>query len=274
MTTELKIFDVRHGFCAALLSGDNLILIDCGHDSDGFRPLEWLYQKGYRHIDSLIVSNFDQDHITDIKAVRDYFTVGSLAVNPTVSPDALKNIKIQGGPISEQMQVLINSMANPNLNSVWKVPHRVNDTNLEFYCVYYPHETDTNNLSLVTFIQFGTSYIIYPGDLERSGWLKLLAVPDFVARLRQVNVFIASHHGRVNGYCEEVFQYCAPEVVIISDKERTFLTQEHDMYSKHTIGVNFGTILTPKIRKVLTTRNDGHLTLHKVLDTTYVKSGL
>lgn len=274
MTTELKIFDVRHGFCAALLSRDNLILIDCGYDSEGFRPLEWLYAKGYRHIDSLIVSNFDQDHISDIKAIRDNFTVGSLALNSTVSPATLRNIKIKGGPLSVQMQILIKSMANPELNYVRRIPYSANDTELDFYCVYYPHETDTNNLSLVTFIQFGTSYIIYPGDLERSGWLKLLACPDFVEKLRKVNVFIASHHGRIDGYCEEVFQYCTPEVVIVSDKERTFSTQEHDKYSKHTIGVNFGTILVPNIRKVLTTRNDGHLTLHKVAETTYVKTGL
>jgi len=274
MTTELKIFDVRHGFCAALLSENNLILIDCGHDSEGFRPLEWLYDKGYRHIDSLIVSNFDQDHISDIKAIRDNFTVGSLALNPTVSPESLRNIKINGGPISDQMEILIRSMADPELNPVSRFPYNVNDTEMDFYCVYFPHETDTNNLSLVTFIQFGTSYIIYPGDLERSGWLKLLDCPDFVAKLRRVNVFIASHHGRISGYCEEVFEYCTPEIVIISDKERTFTTQEHDKYSRHTTGVNFGTALAPSIRKVLTTRNDGHLTLHKIGETTYVKSGL
>lgn len=274
MTTEFKIFNVRHGFCAALLSQNNLILIDCGHDSNGFRPLEWLYAKGYRHIDSLIVSNFDQDHISDIKAIRDYFTVGSLAVNPTVNAETLERIKIKGGPISQQMRILLNSMADPSLNSVTRVPTKVNDVKLDFYCAYYPYETDTNNLSLVTFIQFGTSYIICPGDIEKSGWLKLLTCPDFVKKLKLVNVFIASHHGRINGYCDEVFKYCQPEVVIISDQEKIFSTQDHDRYSKHTIGVNFGTIMAPKIRKVLTTRNDGHLTLQVLSDITYVKSGL
>ena len=274
MTTELKIFNVQHGFCAALLSQSNLILIDCGYDSDGFRPLEWLYIKGYRHIDALIVSNFDQDHISDLKTIRDHFTVGILAVNPTVSPETLKLIKIQSGPITDQMQILINSMANPQLNSINRFPYAFNDTSIALYCAYYPYETDTNNLSLVTFIQFGTSYIIYPGDIERSAWLKLLACPDFVEKLKNVNVFIASHHGRISGYCEEVFGICAPEVIIISDKEKTFSTQEHNKYEKHALGVNFGTLFSPKIRKVLTTRSDGHLTLYKYGEVTYVKSGL
>jgi len=274
MTIELKIFDVRHGFCAALISGDKLVLLDCGHDSNGFRPLDWLYSQGHRHIDALVVSNFDQDHISDIKAIRDYFTVGSLAVNPTLKPETLRNIKIQGGPVSDQMQILISSMADTNLTNIDRLPHVVEGVSMEFYCVYYPHETDTNNLSLVTFLQFGTSYIIYPGDLEVDGWKKLLTVPDFVEKLKNVNVFIASHHGRLNGYCEDVFQHCNPEIVIISDQERAFSTQEHDKYSKHTKGVNFGTVLAPSIRKVLTTRNDGHLTLSKVSGQTFIKSGL
>lgn len=272
--TEFKIFNVRHGFCGALISDDKLILLDCGHDSDNVRPLAWLYDRGYRHIDCLVVSNFDQDHVSDLTVVKDYFTVGALSLNPTLSAETLKALKRRGGPLSNEMNILINSMRNPELNSVQKVPHRVNDINLAFYCVYYPHETDTNNLSLVTFVQFGTSYIIYPGDLERSGWLKLLAVPDFVEHLRNVNVFIASHHGRINGYCEEVFNYCAPEIVIVSDQEKAFSTQDHDRYSKHCSGVNMGTFLAPKIRRVLTTRNDGSLTLQKIGATTYVRSGL
>ena len=274
MATELKIFNVRHGFCAALISENNLILIDCGHDGERFRPLQWLYSRGHRHIDAMIISNLDQDHVSDIKAVRDYFTVGSLVVNPTVDADTLRRIKVKGGRISDQMQIVINTLANTDLADVRRFPHRVNDTNLEFYCVYYPHETDTNNLSLVTFLEFGTSYIIYPGDLETRGWAKLLTVPQFIEKLRCVNVFIASHHGRVNGYYEDVFRYCQPEVVLISDKERTFTTQDHDRYSKHASGVNFGTLLAPKMRKVMTTRNDGHLTLHKIGETTYVRGGL
>jgi len=271
---EFKIFNVKHGFCAALLSNDNLILIDCGHDSSSFRPLEWLYSKGYRHIDSLIISNMDQDHISDLKAVRDYFTVSNLAVNPTVTSATLRQIKIQGGPITEQMGILLSSMENPSLNSISSVPHTTPDATLDFYCVYYPYETDTNNLSLVTFLKFGTSHIIYPGDLERKGWLKLLTSDEFVEQLKGVNVFIASHHGRINGYCGKVFEYCSPEIVIISDKERTYLTQEHDKYAQHATGVNFGTILAPNIRKVLTTRNDGHLTLYNSNGITYVRSGL
>lgn len=273
---ELRIFDVEHGFCAALTDGDYLALIDCGHNSNnGLRPLEWLYAQGYRNINALIISNFDQDHISDIQAVRDNFTVDALAVNPSVSPESLYNIKIQGGAISEQMKTLLASMQNNELNTVFSVPYQNGNVRMSFYWVRYPHESDTNNLSLVSFIRFGTGNIIYPGDLETAGWKLLLQNPNFIAELKSTNVYIASHHGRSNGYHQEVFDFCTPEIVIISDQERKFSTQEHDLYSKHTTGIHFG--VSPgktEVRRVLTTRNDGHLTISEVAGMSYISRGL
>jgi hypothetical protein len=79
--------------------------------------------------------------------------------------------------------------------------------------------TDENNLSLVVFVTCGQHKFIFPGDMESEGWRQLLRNPAFVAELHGVNVFVASHHGRENGYCEEVLNLCpAIEVFIISDK--------------------------------------------------------
>ena len=36
----------------------------------------------------------------------------------------------------------------------------------------YPTFTDTDNLSLLTFLDVGSVSFVLPGDLERSGWLR------------------------------------------------------------------------------------------------------
>jgi len=274
MTTEFKIFNVRHGFCAALMADNHLTLIDCGHDNNyKHTPLEWLYFKGYRHIDSLIISNFDQDHISDIKTVRDKFTVGKLVVNPYINANQLRNIKINGGSITEQMEIVLANIDRPELKAFSESEISTPEAQFNFFSIIYPYETDTNNLSLVSFIRFGHSKIIYPGDVEKRGWEKFLQNPEFMRHLGQVNTFIASHHGRENGYCKEIFDSCSPEVVIVSDQERKYETQNHDLYSKHASGINFGTLLTPKVRKVLTTRNDGDLTVFNQNLGTFIKLG-
>lgn len=272
---EVKIFDVKHGFCAALMGKNHLTLIDCGHDNNyKYRPLEWLYIKGYRHIDSLILSNFDQDHISDIKTIRDNFTVGKLVVNPSISAHHLRNIKIKGGAISEQMEIVLANIDKPEFKALSEVEISTPEVQYNFFWVVYPYETDTNNLSFVSFIRFGNSKIIYPGDVEKEGWSRLLQHQGFISHLQEVNIFIASHHGRENGYCKEVFDFCTPEIVIISDQEIKYGTQEHDLYSKHATGVNLGSILAPNIRKVLTTRKDGDLTIYNYNHSTFIKLGL
>ena len=51
-------------------------------------------------------------------------------------------------------------------------------------------------------------------------------------------------------------------------------TQRHDLYSKHVIGngLNFGTSIAPKYRKVLTTRKDGDITIYEKNGKILVKS--
>jgi hypothetical protein len=49
------------------------------------------------------------------------------------------------------------------------------------------------------FVSFGGSTVLAGGDMEEKGWKNLLPNPAFVARLAEVNVYVASHHGRDNG---------------------------------------------------------------------------
>jgi hypothetical protein len=107
--------------------------------------------------------------------------------------------------------------------------------------------------------------------MEKAGWLALLQDPDFRERLQSVNVFIASHHGRESGYCEEVFNCCQPDIIIISDKEIVHETQKHD-YTKHASGITWNGGL--QRRYVLTTRLDGTITITKEIGKGYfVQSG-
>ena len=121
----------------------------------------------------------------------------------------------------------------------------------------YPEFTDTNNLSLLIFLKVGGTSIALPGDLERPGWLSLLGDPSVRSELQDVDYFVASHHGRENGYCKEVFDYCKPGAVSFSDASIIYDTQQMAAtYGQHASGLAFN----GQHRRVLTTRNDGTLT--------------
>lgn len=140
--------------------------------------------------------------------------------------------------------------------------------NIDFRCFSnaYPLFTDTNNLSLVAFVNFDDMGIIFPGDLEKAGWRELLRNEDFRDHLSRVNIFVASHHGRESGYCEAIFEFCTPDIVIISDKEIVHETQKQ-RYTKHAIGVPWKP--GSERRYALTTRSDGMITIKKEIGRGY-----
>ena len=63
-----------------------------------------------------------------------------------------------------------------------------------------------------------------------------LKQPAFCQCLRETNFFIASHHGRNSVYAAEVFNYCKPHIILLSDKSIVHSSQEHD-YFKHATGI-------------------------------------
>ncbi|GAB6146784.1 ComEC/Rec2 family competence protein [Desulfocicer niacini] len=257
---EIKIFDVSHGFCAYLIADNgNIMLFDCGHnEKTDFRPSVYLPRKGCTGIEHLIIHNFDQDHVSDLHNLLRVLPIQLFFRNRSITPETLSRIKQISGPITSAMQAAIDLHAEyvHGESDPPVFPH----IQFECFCNSYPTFTDTNNLSLVAFVHYDGMGIIFPGDLERAGWKELLEVPSFRDNLKKVDIFVASHHGRESGYCQEVFDYCNPDIIIISDKEIVHETQKNK-YKQHAIGVpwNGG----PERRYVLTTRSDGLITITK-----------
>lgn len=127
----------------------------------------------------------------------------------------------------------------------------------------FPNEAvDTNKLSQIVFVSYKNTIICVPGDLTSSAWDKILLKNDVTTLLKGTNIFIASHHGREDGFNENIFNYCKPECIVLSDKYIIHGTQE-GMSSKYGNYVNGNGIIlngnNNDLRKTLTTRSDGHI---------------
>jgi beta-lactamase superfamily II metal-dependent hydrolase len=241
------------------------MLFDCGHNErTGFRPSSYLPANGCTGIEYLIIQNFDQDHVSDLPNVISRLPVTVFIRNGSVSPQQLQTLKLESGPLTAAMETAL-AMHRDYVHPVTNPPLFPNIV-FETFCNEYPAFKDTNNLSLVSFIHCDGMGIVFPGDLEKAGWESLLLNPAFRVNLSKVQILVASHHGRVDGYCKAVFDYCAPDIVIISDKEIAHDTQE-DTYANHASGVVWSG--GPQKRYVLTTRSDGMITISKNLSQGY-----
>lgn len=262
---RIDIHDVDHGGCTVITGpAGHRLMLDCGLCSD--RP--WYPSIAYRggRIDTLMLMNLDEDHCEDLPHLWRDCPIGGLVTNPTIDGRALRSMKAECGmragvaaatSILERLGTGFLGGWSHDLGGVaWHV----------FWNRHAVDFTDSNNLSLAAFVRFGPFTILFGGDLERPGWRQLLKNPAFRAKLATTTVYVASHHGRENGCCDEIFDICHPELIIFSDGRKQYGTQEtRDWYARRTRGIpDFGRpggLLRQPLRKVMTTRRDGTITI-------------
>ena len=254
---QVQIFDVEHGACALVTADTGArLLIDCGHNSStGWRPSSYLPAQGITTIDKLIVTNYDEDHVSDLPNFLKNVHVGILQRNRSVSPDDLLKLKSETG-VGDGIKRLA-EMARHYTADVTHPPD-FGALSIKAFCNKYPADfDDENNLSLAVFLHYHNLHMVFPGDLEKAGWQRLLQRPDFVEEIKKVNVFVASHHGREFGCCEELFDLgWQPQIVVISDAGIQYETQATvPWYAARSTGMDYN----GEPRSVFTTRKDGRI---------------
>lgn len=254
-------FDVEHGNSHVLITPNNhVIMIDAGSKEDFSPALHLKNTWGYTQLRWLTVTHHDSDHLTDIANIAEHFRPLTLE-QPTVELHQLTELYSEG--FSTPLEVFLEFKKDYNR----PVPP-MGDSSYDWGGVQFAtfkneyHELENpkiNDMSVVTFAHYQGWTFIFPGDLESQGWLKLLEKEEFRYWLQRTSVFVASHHGRESGFCEDIFQYCSPNLVVISDKSVSETSCTDEYREKVLIpGLkvkNQGEQI--ERRRVLTTRNDG-----------------
>jgi beta-lactamase superfamily II metal-dependent hydrolase len=239
--------------------GGRLAMIDAGN-SEAWSPSSYIrYVLDRTTLDYLFITNADQDHMSDLRGLNQAgLAVDTLIRNPSYTGATLKAIKLGSGPLTGDAQWYVDACDSFNVTPDLPFNQGMNGITCELFYNRFPYFNDTNNLSLVVFIRYRGVTFLFPGDLERDGWLALLARPDFRNSLSNVDVLMASHHGRQNGFCKEMFTFCQPRAVVISDKPIVHDTQL-TVPDYRAVVKDDGVIVrtTMKRRHILTTRRDG-----------------
>ncbi len=262
---DINIFNVDQGFSAALSTSDHhTILIDFGDSTrNRFNPSQYLLQQGCTSLDCLIVPAYGQEHLAGLsdflrQALIDGLAVHFLVANPSLTANQFHELDVANQRFSNVLTTDQNSRC-PKVSQTMKI-HGID---FSFFWNNYPAFQDAHNLSLVTFVSYRDIKIVFPSDLETEGWQSLLKNDDFCDRLRHVNLFVAANHGREESYCPEVFDYCRPEIIIISNEMNQRVSPKMmNQYQKHAKGCSDSVC----DRKLLTTHDDGTVTISKCLD--------
>lgn len=257
---DIKIFHVDRGFCSAIeLSNSNTIVLDCGSGKN-FEPSKYIWHRRCKYLDYLILPAYTEDHLSGFpdlitQSFQHDIPIHFLVFNPRLNPEQISNKKPFPLPLA-------NSLYNPIGNSKTM---EIDDLKLTFFWNETANFGTKYSASLVTFLHYGDINIIFSSDLDINGWQNLLKSYDFRRQLEKVNIFIASNHGEEKGYCKEVFNYCKPEIIIVSNKDNQPLNSTmKEIYKNHAKGLMFG--VSDNDKKIYSTHEDGGIKISKYLD--------
>lgn len=273
MNLKIYIFNVEAGQCI-LIQDDkmHIVLVDCAYNESAMQRIENLlktYSKAHV-VDCLIITNVDEDHISGTNwLLANDVKIFAVFLPNNLNPNQIKSFKNKETPALKALLTLYqDSTPNPPTSLSYEIYRfSLKEDQLP------PKLKSTNNFSQVIFIKFNEAIVCIPGDIEKEAWDLLMRYnQEMVSLLKQTKIFIASHHGRRNGYNPNVLKLCDNlECVIISDKSIQHETQEGmvPIYEKYVHGK--GIFFKGKGRKVLTTRNDGDICVN--IDVTNFTTG-
>jgi beta-lactamase superfamily II metal-dependent hydrolase len=240
-------------------------MVDCG-SAQGFSPIDKIIELRLlpdNILGNLTLTNYDQDHFSEYPYLKKRIRIRSFCFPRNLTSDDIRDSKED---ITEPIKKICDTLDNLE-PLTWKYtpPYEkfcfhLEKTDFSQGWSTFPQDWSTNDLSQVVFVSYKGTTVCISGDLTSRAWDKLFPKDRrFCYLLGDTNIFIASHHGREDGYNERIFEYCKPECIILSDDKIQYETQK-GMASKYADKVaSEGVPFNGKIRKVLTTRTDGHI---------------
>ncbi len=208
---RVSFIDVGKGDCALVQAGDKAVLIDAGYDNTSSTVTSYLRSQGVEHLDHLILTHYDRDHVGGLSAIAKAFDVNAVHLPNYEGADKNYN-KV----MTEVKRLGLKAVPVTKTQSI-----RLEDAQLDIYpsklkYVIEPGEDEgnDNDLSLVTALTYRNDSYLFAGDLEEEGIEAYLA-----AKHGHYDVLKMPHHGDKADNNEDFLDDVSPKIVVITDSK-------------------------------------------------------
>ena len=196
---------------AALITTDDgaRILIDAGTNKGGKKLAERFADEGVERIDVMIITHFDKDHVGGADKVLE-----SVSVSRVVMPQYAKE--------SKQYTQFKDALAKSPQTRVEILPagsEWTADFGQTHLRVTAAEQTDygadeENDFSLATYLTYGETKFLFPGDAEDARQTELLRAGDIACDVLKV-----PYHGRIVDASTAFLTACSPKIAFIPDSD-------------------------------------------------------
>jgi len=263
--TQVVFWDVQHGNAVYINTPNNRhIVIDLGIGSyssgEEFSPLQHLkYTYNIDRLDYVIITHPHLDHIDDILNF-DSLNPKTLSRPKHLSEESiLKDIRLKDKEkfdkyfeICQRYNIPVSTTQNDS-----GIVENWGGLSIQTYIPSHCSQSNINNHSIVTVIEFEGIKVVFLGDNEPCSYNELMQLAKFNKMVKDADILLASHHGRKSGYHNDFVSLVNPRITVVSDG-RFCDTSATDRYSKKSRGWTvYKSDGSSSKRFCLTTRQDG-----------------
>ncbi len=238
---KVKIFDVNFGFTALIIDdAQEALLIGCSWKYSKELLTTYIAKNTLLGIERLIIPTYKEEHLvelSDFVSQQQNSSFPLIIKNPTIDLNYSYEQQLRDSSPDSKLNLLANA------TKYYKTCHNYITTSgieFQFFWNSYPEVINMDSLSLITFMSYKDTHIAFTGDLDQAGWENLLQQKEFQKQLQKTNLFVASHSGQERGYCSKVFNYCHPELILISNNINRPVSEDiQNRYKSHSKGFNY-----------------------------------
>ncbi|HUR98464.1 MAG TPA: ComEC/Rec2 family competence protein, partial [Pyrinomonadaceae bacterium] len=197
----VDFLDVGQGDSALITFPNGVtVLVDGGgqmdfkNDDSDFEPdtrrigeavvSEFLWAKGYSHIDYLVATHADADHIQGLSDVARNFHIGSILIGTIADGDPEFSELMK---VAQLRTIRVTTVRRGDVLSIGEATIEVLNP-----AENLPAGRSSNNASVVIKVSFGECSFLMTGDIEKEAEDELLAISSLDLR---VDVIKVAHHG-------------------------------------------------------------------------------
>lgn len=236
---DLKIYfvDVGQGDCTFIVTPKNkTILIDGGgstgsnFDVGESTLLPYILDRGYKKIDLMFISHFDQDHVGGLLTILEELKVNRVCISKQEEDsknyqEFLKIVKKRNIPVT-----------------VVKIGDRINIEDDLYFDILWPEEeqiTDNrlNNNAIVMKLVYNRFSCLFTGDIEKVAEEEIVKTNGNKQILKS-DILKVAHHGSKTSTTEDFLELVKPKICLIGVGKNNLFGHPSDEVIKRLENIN------------------------------------
>ena len=202
-TLEVHYLDIGQGDCTLIRQGDHAMLIDAGNNSKGTKVQAYLENQGINHLDYVIGTHPDADHIGGLDVIIYKFDCDQVWM-----PDYSKDTRTYDDVI-QAVKARDYKVTHPKAGDVYTL----GEAEVTVVCpVKDSYGSNANDYSIGVRVQFGENSFVFTGDAEEHSEEDMVASGENL----KADVYKAAHHGSRTANTENFIKAIDPRYVVFS----------------------------------------------------------